>query len=447
MLSLSWRLFLGLGLMVTCTVANAETLHVVVLIGQSNAAGRSIGSSNGTSYDMKYVSHDVNAPAGFDTSTTGEATVVKKLNGEPFGPEVGIAKSIRTRYPHSNLAIFKYVQRGTALNNRWNPRYDESFSGEKGELYRGLKTEFDSFANAQSETVKVAGIAWVQGEWDARQEKAVTAAWSSAATPGGLDKWYPTVAGGSTSSKATALGSDGEYQKRLKVFVEGGLMPGVSGTEDAATGIRDRLSIQTNYRNGQEIPFIYSNLSNKLDYEASSIVRITSDHRDQLRVQQSDAESEMSNAIMVDTGDVFLGLSKTQIYLSESGNFIHYKESAMEDLGEALGDEVTIPGDTDGDGWDDDDFNNFSSDLDNDSDSDSADFDLLLDYAGLKNGDANRDGFVDFDDFLTLSGNFGDLNASWTDGDFNRDGEVEFGDFLILSGNFEDDPAMISGGP
>lgn len=51
-------------------------------------------------------------------------------------------------------------------------------------------------------------------------------------------------------------------------------------------------------------------------------------------------------------------------------------------------------------------------------------------------GDANRDGTVDFADFLQLSGNFGRTDAVWEDGDFDENGVIEFSDFLVLSTNF-----------
>ena len=50
-------------------------------------------------------------------------------------------------------------------------------------------------------------------------------------------------------------------------------------------------------------------------------------------------------------------------------------------------------------------------------------------------GDTNVDELVAFDDFLTLSANFGQ-RGTWAQGDFNGDGEVGFADFLQLSGNF-----------
>lgn len=50
-------------------------------------------------------------------------------------------------------------------------------------------------------------------------------------------------------------------------------------------------------------------------------------------------------------------------------------------------------------------------------------------------GDTDRNGVVEFEDFLTLSDNFGE-EGSWSDGDFNFDGQVTFPDFLQLSRNY-----------
>lgn len=67
------------------------------------------------------------------------------------------------------------------------------------------------------------------------------------------------------------------------------------------------------------------------------------------------------------------------------------------------------------------------------------DFDGYLAAAGIRQGDANVDGRVDFDDFLALSGSFGANRGVWSDGDFNGDRLIDFADFLILSQSFDSD--------
>lgn len=52
-------------------------------------------------------------------------------------------------------------------------------------------------------------------------------------------------------------------------------------------------------------------------------------------------------------------------------------------------------------------------------------------------GDTDRDGDVDFQDFLTVSANFGkETDAAFAGGDFDGDGGVDFDDFSILASVF-----------
>lgn len=53
-----------------------------------------------------------------------------------------------------------------------------------------------------------------------------------------------------------------------------------------------------------------------------------------------------------------------------------------------------------------------------------------------RSGDANVDGYVNFDDFLILSSNYGQDGMTWEGGDFDADNSVLFADFLLLSRNF-----------
>lgn len=70
-------------------------------------------------------------------------------------------------------------------------------------------------------------------------------------------------------------------------------------------------------------------------------------------------------------------------------------------------------------------------DLDGSGQVDTRDLDFWVYFTGNKLGDADLNGEVEFLDFVTLSGNFGD-SGTWSDGDFNADGLVDFRDFVIL---------------
>ena len=60
----------------------------------------------------------------------------------------------------------------------------------------------------------------------------------------------------------------------------------------------------------------------------------------------------------------------------------------------------------------------------------------ILSQLGIVPGDTDQNGVVEFADFLTLAGNFGQTDAGFTGGDFDCNGEVAFADFLTLAGNF-----------
>ena len=51
-------------------------------------------------------------------------------------------------------------------------------------------------------------------------------------------------------------------------------------------------------------------------------------------------------------------------------------------------------------------------------------------------GDIDRDGIVNFADFLILSSNFGKSEVGEQEGDLNEDGIIDFADFVILNANF-----------
>jgi hypothetical protein len=52
------------------------------------------------------------------------------------------------------------------------------------------------------------------------------------------------------------------------------------------------------------------------------------------------------------------------------------------------------------------------------------------------NGDADRDGRVNLNDFTILAGNFGQVPRTFSQGDFNYNSIVNLDDFTILAGKF-----------
>ena len=73
------------------------------------------------------------------------------------------------------------------------------------------------------------------------------------------------------------------------------------------------------------------------------------------------------------------------------------------------------------------------------SDDPTGSLDFVLEQIPSLPGDLDGNGLVEFDDFLTLSGNFGldnDAAPAYTSGNIDMQGGVDFDDFLTLSGNF-----------
>src|SRR4029079_13646226 len=51
-------------------------------------------------------------------------------------------------------------------------------------------------------------------------------------------------------------------------------------------------------------------------------------------------------------------------------------------------------------------------------------------------GDANLDGFVDFNDLVKLAQAYNTSNTNWFQGDFNYDGSTDFNDLVLLAQSY-----------
>jgi hypothetical protein len=82
-----------------------------------------------------------------------------------FGPEIGFGHAMAKAYPNQNILLIKVSEGGTNLKSDWNP------DNPKG-LYQRLMTvgkETCDLLTQAGATYDIAGMAWHQGESDAKE--------------------------------------------------------------------------------------------------------------------------------------------------------------------------------------------------------------------------------------------------------------------------------------
>ena len=143
---------------------------VIILSGQSNAAGVSLVETLSQADSVKYASgfEDVQISVtnevsghnsdGFVKTTTGWGD---NSEGLLFGPEVGLAEDLSSSFPGEKIYIIKYSWSGAGLEDKFLP-------GKKG--YEHLCKSIDDGLNIlrnQGLDPEVVAFCWMQGESDA----------------------------------------------------------------------------------------------------------------------------------------------------------------------------------------------------------------------------------------------------------------------------------------
>lgn len=82
-----------------------------------------------------------------------------------FGPEVAFGHSIIQAMPNQQIRLIKYAINGTALYNDWKP--------DEGPQYNGfMQAAQSALANLEAQQIpyEIAGMLWLQGESDAKEQ-------------------------------------------------------------------------------------------------------------------------------------------------------------------------------------------------------------------------------------------------------------------------------------
>ena len=148
-----------------------ERVRVFLVAGQSNAEGRAIPTNLPISpVNLQAPQEDV----AFFTGIRGPLRDLQPDN--PFGPEITLGRRLAdfsSGDGSSRIAIIKYADGGTDLENDWRGGGDATTTGDGPEyaiLQRTVTSGLSSLSRAYpGAKVIVEGIVWVQGERDVRQ--------------------------------------------------------------------------------------------------------------------------------------------------------------------------------------------------------------------------------------------------------------------------------------
>ncbi len=150
------------------TAVSAANYNVVIVAGQSNAEGReanqgAIAECNNPSSYLRSVPFAYHINGGTTSAGWADLCTAQMRNGSQLhGIEVTLADNLVNKHGEQNLAIFKFTQGGTGLNDDW--RY--------GGMFSALVTEWNTRKQelvSAGHTVNVTDFHWIQGEKDARK--------------------------------------------------------------------------------------------------------------------------------------------------------------------------------------------------------------------------------------------------------------------------------------
>ena len=150
---------------------------VILLGGQSNAAGRSIddylqknvSEAKYAEYENGYSNVYINYFSSGDNSSNEfvKCSVRQGDAGGFFGPELGLAEKLNEEYPDETFFIIKYAWSGTSIYDQW---LSPSSIGRTCPLYKEFVRFVEMSMNyliSKNYEVKIAGMCWMQGESDA----------------------------------------------------------------------------------------------------------------------------------------------------------------------------------------------------------------------------------------------------------------------------------------
>lgn len=152
-----------------------KTATVIILAGQSNAAGcsldeylqKNVSAEKYAEYKNGYDNVYINNYS--DNRLTNGFVKCSVLQGGPdgcFGPELGLADKLHELYPDRTFYIVKCAWSGTNLFEQW---LSPSSEGKTGKLYTEFITYVQTsirYLQSKNYNVEIEAMCWMQGESD-----------------------------------------------------------------------------------------------------------------------------------------------------------------------------------------------------------------------------------------------------------------------------------------
>jgi len=164
--------------------SSQEEVHVVLLSGQSNMAGR--GISNELNEAIKERVKKVSGRVLLSVSDNSDEKVKPlSLVSKQFGPELFFGLTLAEANPNQHYLFIKKAVGGTSLYGAWNTEWTQEKANiaERGEVRKSLKLYEEHIKNIQrnlkklkgeGRSYKILGALWFQGESDTNKEITAT---------------------------------------------------------------------------------------------------------------------------------------------------------------------------------------------------------------------------------------------------------------------------------
>lgn len=170
------KIFL-ISLLFSLSISAAEPIPVIIVAGQSNADGRAesseISKEENLDFSNFYFYHGNASGNAHESCPANELITLKPGSGSlhkgknHFGIEMGMAMSLRDKFPGEKFFIIKYAKGGSSLFTDWNLEKGPHLARFRKTVEEGLKA-----IEAKGYAPEIRAFTWHQGESDSKAQRA-----------------------------------------------------------------------------------------------------------------------------------------------------------------------------------------------------------------------------------------------------------------------------------